>query len=63
MEKKDRFEGMSPPPRTDAVGIVVSDGGRVSPQPRTIAFVWGQRVRSAPSLPYGRWKQGVRSAA
>lgn len=46
-----------------AVGIVVNDGGPVAARPRAIAFVWGQRVRSAPSLPYGRWKKNRPSAA
>lgn len=49
---------------TDAVGIVVHNGGGAGgASPRTVAFVWGGKVRPAPSLPYGRWKRGVRTAA
>lgn len=47
----------------DAVGIVVQSGAPGEGQPRAIAFVWGARVVPAPSLPYGRWKAGVRPAA
>lgn len=47
----------------DAVGIVVSSGTREEGRPRAVAFVWGGKVRPAPSLPYGRWKNGVRPAA
>lgn len=47
---------------SDAVGIVVQ-GVPDSPRPpRAVAFVYGGKVRPAPSLPYGRWK-GVRPAA
>jgi len=43
-------------------GIVVAGGrdtARASgegPEPRIAAFIWGGRVRPAPTLPYGRWK-------
>jgi hypothetical protein len=47
----------------DAVGIVVQDGRPALAKPRAVAFVWGGKVRPQPSLPYGRWKQGVRPAA
>lgn len=30
--------------------------------PRSVAFVWGGEVNPSPSLPYGRWKPGVRAA-
>ncbi len=63
MYKHNCPDGTPAPPNADAVGIVVNDGGRVSARPRTVAFVWGKRVRSAPTLPYGRWKKDVRSAA
>jgi hypothetical protein len=40
-------------------GIVVSEGKgnghRSGPDPRISAFVWGGRVRPAPTLPFGRW--------
>lgn len=47
------------PAERDAVGIVVNDGRerQTRPRPAAIAFVWGVRVRPAPSLPYGRWKK------
>lgn len=47
----------------DVVGIVVSRGSQEERPPRAVAFVWGGKVRPAPSLPYGRWKSGVRPAA
>lgn len=47
----------------DAVGIVVQNGVQAARRPRTVAFVWGGKVRPVPSLPYGRWKSGVRPAA
>jgi hypothetical protein len=47
----------------DAVGIVVQDGPHEERRPRVVAFVWGGKVKAAPSLPYGRWKNGVRPAA
>lgn len=60
---KRRTEEQGPvPAEKDAMGIVVKDGGERHPRPRAIAFVWGMKVRPAPSLPYGRWKK-VLSAA
>lgn len=47
----------------DAVGIVVQGGAQAERRPRAVAFVYGGKVRPAPSLPYGRWKSGVRPAA
>lgn len=47
----------------DAVGIVVQSGLHEERRPRVVAFVWGGNVRRGPSLPYGRWKNGVRPAA
>lgn len=47
----------------EVVGIVVSRGVEEQRRPRAVAFVWGGKVRPAPSLPYGRWKNGVRPAA
>ncbi|TVR62972.1 MAG: hypothetical protein EA422_10400 [Gemmatimonadales bacterium] len=44
----------------DVPGIVIADGGeaaRLSEQlPRVRAFVYGERIPSAPTLPFGRWK-------
>lgn len=40
-------------------GIVIADGrgARTAVRPPRIqAFVWGGRLPSAPTLPYGRWK-------
>lgn len=46
--------------RSDAPGIVIADGGeaaRLSGRlPRVRAFVYGERIPSAPTLPFGRWK-------
>jgi hypothetical protein len=51
------------PGREDAVGIVVHNGRLADERPRAVAFVWGQAVHAAPSLPFGRWKGAVRPAA
>lgn len=53
----------SPVPPSDPVGIVVHDTLRGAILPRAVAFVWGGEVRPAPSLPFGRWKDGVLSPA
>jgi hypothetical protein len=43
-------------------GMVVTDGrtmdphGRLEPEPRIAAFIWGGKVRPSPTLPFGRWK-------
>ena len=41
-------------------GIVVTDCSGKSredgEEPRIAAFIWGGKVRPAPTLPYGRWK-------
>ncbi len=46
--------------RGDVPGIVIADGGvgsRLSGQhPRVRAFVYGERMPSNPTLPFGRWK-------
>jgi hypothetical protein len=47
----------------DAVGIVVQSAPQGETRPRVVAFVWGGKVKPRPSLPYGRWKTGVRPAA
>lgn len=47
----------------DVPGIVIADGGeaaRLSEQlPRVRAFVYGERIPTAPTLPFGRWKLPV----
>lgn len=47
----------------DPVGIVVQGGGVDRKRPRAVAFFWGPDVSPAPSLPFGRWKTDVLSAA
>lgn len=47
----------------DAVGIVVQNAKPVEQRPRAVAFVYGAKVRPQPSLPYGRWKPAVLTAA
>lgn len=47
----------------NAVGIVVQSGAAEERRPRAVAFVYGGKVGQAPSLPYGRWKKGIRPAA
>ncbi len=41
-------------------GIVVTDVTADPPEngggPRISAFIWGGKVKPAPTLPYGRWK-------
>ena len=40
-------------------GIVIANGQRLAPlpsEPRIAAFIWGGKVRPAPTLPYGRWR-------
>ncbi len=48
------------PIQEGSTGIVVADGrasGRTSEvRPRIAAFIWGGKVRPAPTLAYGRWK-------
>jgi len=43
-----------------SAGIVVTDAqsGLKDPEnhPRIAAFIWGGKVRPAPTLPYGRWR-------
>ena len=58
-ERNDR----DPQDVADAVGIVVQGGSHEQRRPRVVAFVWGGKVQRGPSLPYGRWKGGVRPAA
>lgn len=55
--------GLSPAERTargDAPGIVILDGGlgvRANREPPRIpAFVYGEKLPSVPTLPFGRWK-------
>jgi hypothetical protein len=41
-------------------GIVIADGGfgsaRVQERPRLRAFIYGESLPAAPTLPFGRWK-------
>jgi len=53
----------SPVESHDPMGIVVQEGGTDRKRPRAVAFVWGPEVSPAPSLPFGRWKTDVLSAA
>jgi hypothetical protein len=58
---RTEFQIGKPAPTTehDAVGIVVRDRPISLARPRAVAFVWGGRLDAAPSLPFGRWKQGL----
>ncbi|MBT8397817.1 MAG: hypothetical protein HKO65_12010 [Gemmatimonadetes bacterium] len=44
----------------DSAGIVVTESRAGFPDreehPRIAAFIWGGKVRPAPTLPFGRWK-------
>ena len=60
-EREYGVETATPP--ENAVGIVVQDVRPVQRRPRAVAFVYGGKVNPQPSLPYGRWKRGERSAA
>lgn len=62
MPKNDIFAGAQPEDRNPAVGIVVHDNTPAPRRPRSVAFVWGGEDAPAPSLPFGRWKPGVRAA-
>jgi hypothetical protein len=56
---KTRREDGPRGPRTEGSlrGIVIIRGADPAPQrPRISAFIWGGKVRPAPTLPYGRWK-------
>lgn len=37
-------------------GIVIHDVESPEPKPVISAFIWGGKIRPAPTLPYGRWK-------
>jgi hypothetical protein len=58
--KRSRLEEETRPARGDAPGIVIADGGVGSrmtrTHPRVRAFVYGERMPSNPTLPFGRWK-------
>jgi hypothetical protein len=44
-------------PASDEVGGIMVQAGRTDPErPLATAFVWGRELRTAPSLPFGRWK-------
>lgn len=59
----NEWQGRDERDDADAVGIVVQGGPHEERRPRVVAFMWGGRVQRGPSLPYGRWKNGVRPAA
>jgi hypothetical protein len=42
--------------REEPVGIVIQDREEPAPKPAITAFIWGGKVRSRPTLPFGRWK-------
>ena len=63
MSKNADRDACSPVESRDPMGIVVQDGAQGRRRPRAVAFVWGPEVSPAPSLPFGRWKTGVLSAA
>ena len=46
----------------DVPGIVIARGrtSRSAPpgEPKIAAFIWGWKIRPAPTLPFGRWKRG-----
>ena len=46
--------------RERAPGIVILGGERSAApgprEPRIAAFIWGGKIRPAPTLPFGRWK-------
>lgn len=46
----------------EPVGIVVQGRDATADAPRTVAFVWGFRLVSKPSLPFGRWKTSAAPA-
>lgn len=62
MKTKD-WKDLDPQSVEDAVGIVVQSRPQEERRPRVVAFVWGGNVQRGPSLPYGRWKNGIRPAA
>ncbi|MEW5927260.1 MAG: hypothetical protein AB1941_07240 [Gemmatimonadota bacterium] len=47
----------------DPVQVAVTDAAQARRRARAVAFVWGPEVSPAPSLPFGRWKAQVVSAA
>lgn len=57
--KTGREEGKREPRASGPLrGIVIARGEAGVPrQPRISAFIWGGKVRPAPTLPYGRWKR------
>ena len=62
MEHHEHGAGSAPAERDPAVGIVVHDIAPTPRRPRSVAFVWGGEDSPVPSLPFGRWKPGVRAA-
>lgn len=59
----DRVRVQPRPAASEVGGIMVQTGRAAEARPRTAAFVWGQELPHAPTLPFGRWKQATRPAA
>lgn len=55
MDTGTKDEGLDPTARDSSKGIMITRPGEATPQePRIWAFIWGGKVRPAPTLPYGR---------
>jgi hypothetical protein len=59
----DEFSGGDLPDEDAGVVGIVVQGGRVAPSHPHLDFVWGPpEFQAAPSLPFGRWKTGIKAA-
>lgn len=47
----------------DRIEMTMQEVAQGRKRARAVAFVWGPEVSPAPSLPFGRWKAPVVSAA
>ena len=54
---KKRDDGSSE--RRMPAGIVIRGRPETESEPVITAFIWGGKVREAPTLPYGRWKSSA----
>lgn len=62
MADDDGYSGEMPADNSGMLGIVVQGRRIVQSQPN-LDFVWGPpEFQAAPSLPFGRWKPGVKAA-
>jgi hypothetical protein len=59
----DRARTPARPGASEVGGIMVQMGRPAVERPLTVAFVWGQELPHAPTLPFGRWKASARTAA